>query len=96
MFLTEPLHEPLPHKCNLEVVARADGIGIYSLYGVKTHVSHNKRKYGTKNKQTNKTFSSHTLKSHEMYRGVKDSFGVQMNNLKQIRFLERQQMACKL
>lgn len=40
-------------------------------------------------------FSSCTFKSHEMYTGVKDSFGVQVNNLKQIRFVERQQMACK-
>lgn len=36
-------------------------------------------------------FISPASKSHEMYTGVKYSFGVQMNNLKQIHFLERQQ-----
>lgn len=47
-------------------------------------------------KQTNNMFSSPTSKSHEMYTSVKDSFGVQMNNLKQICFLERQRNSMQI
>lgn len=45
-------------------------------------VSHIKHNFGTKKKQKHKMFSCPSSKTHKIYKGVNESFGVQVNNLK--------------